>query len=122
MNWVEMQVVHIKENEHNQFGYELELKVYDDNETSKWAIVPGGVRGVTLGFVPSEDTTSGVVETTTDLLEKVKADIDGTYLDIFPWTEGDISFCVQTWVTPVTAFRVRRTAGDGSIKLTARAQ
>lgn len=101
----------------HKFAYEIEI-VSSGFGLSKWVLIPEDVASITI-TISFENGGRAKIQTTTDLLQKVK---NGENLTPVDWTLGVVNNTIQDSVVPVTAIRLMQTSITGNSKMTLRAQ
>lgn len=104
-------------------GYEGEFVLQGAGSESLPILIPTDINyiTVTLSFPQAPEIDgSAYVQTTTDLVKKIKdADPEVTWVT---WTGGETPNTTQDFVSPVSAIKLVQVDGPGKVKLTVRAQ
>lgn len=101
----------------NLNAYEVELNLISPGN-SPWVLIPEDVASISV-TISFSDGGRGKIQTTTDIIRRVKEDNGTIPVD---WALGVVNDTIQDAVVPVTAIRVVQTSSTGTTKLTMRAQ
>ena len=115
MSWVNMDAAPINEGSQSHFAYEKEINLAAGGASAN-IIVPDEILGIAVTVSFSGGGT-GYIETTTDLISKIKA---GTAVWV-AWDLGTVGVTKQDTCVPVSGIRATQVHA-GTMKATFRAQ